>query len=220
MIRADHKKYARWIFIPYMNRMLKKNFSHFYFINQFPQLHPKSGLVITPNHISWWDGFFAEYLFSRFINRKLYIMMLEDQLNKYWFFKKLGAYSINPKSTSSIRETAGYTREIINNNNNFVITYPQGEIEPFEKRPLTLKDGLKFFIKGIIDKNLYVLPVGFKIHYYNEKYPAVITRFGNLLEGNRILNDFSIFKREFTDNLDKLAEATDKKEFIKDLFVR
>lgn len=217
MIKADHKKYARWIFIPYMNRMLKKNFSHFYLVNEYPQALKESKLVITPNHISWWDGFFAEFLFSKLLNRKLHIMMLEEQLKKYWFFKKLGAYSIQPDSIRSILETARYTMELINNPNNYVITYPQGEIESFEKRPLTLKEGLKYFIKGI-ENEFYVLPVGFKIHHYNEKYPSIIVRFGKPLNGNVVLSSYSTFKNEFMDNLDQLAEAAEKKEFIKDLF--
>ena len=217
MIKADHKKYARWIFIPYMNRMLKKNFSHFYLVNEYPQALKESKLVITPNHISWWDGFLAEFLFSKLLNRKLHIMMLEEQLKKYWFFKKLGAYSIQPDSIRSILETARYTMELINNPNNFVITYPQGEIESFEKRPLTLKEGLKYFIKGI-ENEFYVLPAGFKIHYYNEKHPSIIVRFGKPLNGNVVLSSYSTFKNEFMDNLDQLAEAAEKKEFVKDLF--
>jgi hypothetical protein len=217
MIKADHKKYARWIFIPYMNRILKKNFSHFHLANEFPKIPLNAGLVITPNHISWWDGFFAEFLFSKLLNRKLHIMMLEEQLKKYWFFKKLGAYSIQPDSIRSILETAKYTKELIIDAGKFVITYPQGEIESFEKRPLTLKEGLKYFIRGI-EKEFYVLPVGFKIHYYNEKYPSIIARFGNPLNGSSVLSSYSTFENEFMDNLDKLAESAEKKELVKDLF--
>lgn len=219
MIKADHKKYARWLFIPYMNRMLKKNFSHFYLVNDFPEIPQDQGLIITPNHISWWDGFFAEYLFKKYLNRNLYIMMLEEQLKRYWFFKKLGAYSIKPDSPRSIMETADYTREILSNSQNFVVTYPQGEIESFEKRPLTLKQGLKFFIKEM-EKDFLILPVGFKIHYYNEKYPSIICRFGLAFEGKRTRDAYPFYEAAFMTNLDMLARAAEEKTFVKDLFAK
>jgi hypothetical protein len=217
MIKAEHNKLARLVFIPYMNRMLKKNFSAFYLANEIPKIPKNTGLVITPNHISWWDGFFAEYLFSRTVNRRLHIMMLEEQLKRFWFFKHLGAYSIDPQKTKSIIETSNYTCELVNNTENFSIMYPQGEIEPFEKRPLTIKKGIRFLIKDV-QREFYVLPVGFKIEYYDEKYPAVVARFGNLLNGKIIKEDFETYVKEFYSNLDLLAQASYSKTFNKNLF--
>jgi 1-acyl-sn-glycerol-3-phosphate acyltransferase len=217
VIKAKHKNWARWIFIPYMNRILKKNFSHFYLVNEIPEIPDGSSLVVTPNHISWWDGFFADFIFSRLIKRKLFILMLESQLKKFSFFKYLGAFSIKTESSRSVAETATYTKNILSKSDRFVIFYPQGEIEAYEKRPLNMKKGLKYFIKGI-ENEVFVLPVGFKIHYYNEKYPAIILRFGQLINSKKISDDLVDFEKDFVDNLDKLSEAAYKKEFVKDYF--
>ncbi len=217
MIKAEHSKLARMIFIPYMNRLLKKHFSNFFIVNEFPEIPANAGLIITPNHISWWDGFFAEYAFSKYINRKIHLMMLEEQLKKYWFFKKLGTYSINPQNSKSIIETSVYTKAVIEDSSNYVVLYPQGEIEPFEKKPLLLKKGLKFFINGI-ENDFYILPAGFKIQYYNEKNPAILVRFGNLLSGNDVLKNFDDYEIEFADNIQKLSDASFNKTFTRDLF--
>lgn len=217
MIKAEHTKWARFIFIPYMNRLLKKNFSNFYLVNNFPKISNDQGLVITPNHISWWDGFFAEFVLSKFISRKIHLMMLEDQLDNYKFFRKLGAYSINPKSSQSIIETAAYTKSLVEDTGNYVITYPQGEIEPFEKRPLAIKKGLKLFVDGI-KNDFVILPIAFKIQYLNQKYPAVFARFGNPVNGNEAVNDFIKYEKEFLDNINKLSEAAFDKKYITDLF--
>ncbi len=219
MIKANHKKYAEWIFIPYMNRILKKNFSHFYLVNKIPEIPVNAGIVVTPNHISWWDGFFAKYLFTRDIDRKFHIMMLEVQLRKYRFFSKLGAYSIDPGNIRSVFETSRYTSELVSNPANFVITYPQGEIQSFEKRPLKLKEGLRIFTRDI-NGDFLILPVGFKIHYYNEKHPAVIARYGNPIKGTKIFDDYDAFERDFTNNLDQLADAAENMNFVGDLFER
>jgi 1-acyl-sn-glycerol-3-phosphate acyltransferase len=217
MIKAAHSKLARLIFIPYMNRLLKKHFSNFFVVNDFPDVPENAGLIITPNHISWWDGFLAEYAFSKFTQRKIHLMMLEEQLKKYWFFKKVGAYSINPNNSKSIIETAAYTKSIVENSLNYIVLYPQGEIEPFEQKPLKIKNGLKYFISGIKNENS-ILPAAFKIQYYNDKNPAVILRFGELINSNDILKDFEKYKNTFVENVDKLSEAANKKSFKRDLF--
>jgi 1-acyl-sn-glycerol-3-phosphate acyltransferase len=217
MIISNHKKWAQFVFYKYINFLLRRNFRNFYLVNTFPEIEEEAGLVITPNHISWWDGFFAGYIEKLFLHRTPHIMMLEKQLNKYWFFSNVGAYSINPGNTKSIIESALYTRDVISNSQNSVIIFPQGEIEAFEKRPLKLKKGLQLFVHGI-DSNFYILPIAFKIQHFEEKNPAVIVRFGKLLEGKAVQSNLAIYEEEFLRNLDKLNNAAYTKSFYKDLF--
>lgn len=218
MIKADHKKWARAVFNPYLNLLLKKNFSNFYLVNEFPQIPEEYGLIITPNHISWWDGFFIDFINRKKLNRKIYILMLEEQLAKYKFFRKLGAYSINNGSVKSVIETINYTSRIISSNKNFAVVYPQGEIEDYEKRPLNFKEGVKYFLKNS-GKNIFVVPAGFKIQYYNKKYPAIIARFSEPINGEEIISDFEKYKNIFTENLEHLSRAAFDKKFKEDLFL-
>lgn len=217
MIRADHRKWARLLFNPYLNYLLKKDFSAFYLVNKFPQIPDAKGLIVTPNHFSWWDGFFIDYLMRKKSKRKLFIMMLEDQLERFWFFKKLGAFSINPGKTVSISGTVNYARSIIENPDNYIVIYPQGEIEPFEKNDLNIKPGLKIFIKNLQNET-FVFPAAFKIQYGEDRKPFVAARFGDLIETEKILQDFGFFEKSFRDNLNKLQEAVFEKSFTENLF--
>ena len=47
------------------------------------------------------------------INRKIHIMMLEEQLKRYWFFRYLGCYSIDHDKTKSILESVEYTKKVV-----------------------------------------------------------------------------------------------------------
>ncbi|MCX8011205.1 MAG: lysophospholipid acyltransferase family protein [Ignavibacteria bacterium] len=219
MIKAQHSKWARIIYDLYFDNLLKKNFSHFYLANKFPKIADNLPLIVTPNHISWWDGFFVDYYFKNFSKRKIYLMMLEEQLKRLPFFPKVGAFSIEPSKIKSIIETFDYSSKIVLNTKNFLVMYPQGEIEAFEKRPLNIKEGLNHLLK-LINSEVAVLPLGFRIQYYNEKYPAIIARAGNTLSSLDVLTDFDIFKNEFYNNLDLLSTASIKKEFVKDLFTK
>lgn len=215
MITATPRKWARLIFNPYGAFLLKRHFSHFYRTNEYPCLPEGQPLVITPNHISWWDGFFIDFTCRAFLHRRGYLMMLEAQLRRYWFFQKVGAYSINPRSPQSIIETARYTRSLLSNPENFVVLYPQGDIEPFEKRPLTLKRGMVLFTRSL--PSAQILPLAFKIHFYHEKKPAVLVRFAEPLSAACLAHDFTRYEHAFYANLDLLTKAAEEKSFLEDM---
>jgi 1-acyl-sn-glycerol-3-phosphate acyltransferase len=217
LIKAKHNWFARTLFTGYIDRLLKKHFSNFYLVNEVPNDIADHTVVVTPNHISWWDGFFIDKVNRHCINKKFHIMMLQEQLERFWFFKYLGAYSIIPENSKSVIETAGYTREILKSFNNTVTIYPQGKIEPFDLDEVTLKEGLKIFI-GKENNNVKVLPIGFKIQYYEEKLPSILTRFGSVLDASDVINDFPKYAEFFTNNLKQLKLDSHKQNFYIDLF--
>lgn len=201
MIKADHKKWAEFVFDTYLNRLLKKSFYDFRIINQLPNIDPSKSLVMAPNHFSWWDGFFVYWLNKKVLNKKLYVMMLEDQLKRYWFFKKLGCYSIDLNDSKKMITSLKYTLDLIQNADNAITMYPQGEIQSYEQRPIQLKGGIDFIAKKS-KINFQIIPIAFKIHYTNERLPIIYTRFGKLLNSIDVAVNPQIFKDQFTSNLD------------------
>jgi 1-acyl-sn-glycerol-3-phosphate acyltransferase len=214
MIRAEHRKWADRIFKFYIFRLLKKNFSHFYRLNDFPQF-PSGAAVLTPNHISWWDGFFMYFLQKKIApEKKLNLMMLEKQLKRYSFFKKVGAFSIDPDHPAGMKETVYYFRELLEGAENWIVLYPQGEIQPYERA--TLKQGLQLFLKK--QPTHPVIPVGFRILYENEKNPALYMRFGEPLQAETVVKDFKVYEDAFFRNLKQLNRDIYENKKGKDLF--
>lgn len=208
MIKADHKKWAEIVFDLYLTRLLKKSFLDFRIINDLPLIDNSRGLIVTPNHFSWWDGFFIYWTNKKYLNRKLYVLMLEEQLKRYWFFKKLGCYSIDLNDNRKIIASLKYTMDLIPNSNKVITIYPQGEIQSYEQRPINLRDGIDFLVKKST-VNFQILPIAFKIHYTNERLPIVYARFGKLLNSKNIAVNPQIFKEEFISNLDLInSECT------------
>jgi len=203
MIKAEHNKYAKFIFDIYLKRLLKSSFEDFILINQFPKVDKDKGLVVVANHFSWWDGFFVYWLLNKKLNRKIFIMMLEEQLKRYWFFRKIGCYSINLENKSSTITSLRYTLETIKNKSNVLVIFPQGEIQPYEKRPIELKDGINFLSKTT-NEDFLILPIALKIHYANEKHPFVFCRCGELISSKDTNADSNFFAKKFVENLDSL----------------
>ena len=216
MIKAEHKWWARLIFNPYTDRLLKKNFGNFYLVNDLPDLDNSAGLIITPNHFSWWDGFIVDFISRKLIKRKIHVMMLEEQLNRYWFFNKVGAYSINITNPVSMVKTLHYTRDIAGSNENFVVLFPQGKIQSLNEKSVSIKEGLKVLL-DTVKFELYVLPMAVKFEYGNNKNPDIVVRFGRQLKATEIKSDFEVFAGEFTRNLESLKTTT-KIEAFKNIF--
>ncbi|MCK9279797.1 MAG: lysophospholipid acyltransferase family protein [Melioribacteraceae bacterium] len=214
MIKADHKKYARAIFDFYINRLLKKSFLKFYIDGDIPNIDPSIPLVVTPNHISWWDGFFIDFINRKYFKRKFHVLMLEEQLIKYPFFKKLGAIGFNPNSASSIIEVRNYISEILENNNSLLTIYPQGIIEPYEKKPLTIKEGIKILLHN---KEFTLLPLAFKIQYLEEKNPALFIRAAEPIICTTGIQNFSNYSEAFSKNIDLLNETIFNKSLVKEI---
>lgn len=138
IIKARH----HWFYYPffkwYSRRMPKKDFSQ---VGLHHQLVDRGlPILMLGNHTSWWDGFLAQYINLELFNRKLHIMMLEDQLEKRMFLNKTGAYSIRKGSRSAI-ESLHYTSGLLSDPGNLVILFPQGKIHSIMDHPVTFESG-------------------------------------------------------------------------------
>lgn len=218
MIKADHKKWAKLVFEIYLKRLLKKSFHDFRIVNEIPQIDNTKALLITPNHFSWWDGFFVYWLNKNILKRKLHIMMLEEQLRRYWFFKKLGCYSVDLNDKRKMITSLKYSVDILSEPVNLVTIYPQGEIQPFDTSNMELKQGINF-LGTQSSKDFTVLPVAFKIEYTNEKLPIIYCRFGKILSSKQVANFPQLYKDEFKINLDLLKQEHLKSSY-KSLFTK
>lgn len=208
MIRAEHKKWAELLFDPYLAYLLKKNFNGFYAEGSLPDLEKYPGLIITPNHFSWWDGFITYYLLRKLTFKKIFTMMLEEQLNKYWFFRNVGAFSINPSNPVSMARTLNYTCQVLNEKTNIVVLYPQGEIRPLNTDDIIIRPGLKLLTSKNRCGN-YVLPLALKIEYGRNKKPDIAVSFGRILSSGEINKDYDVFAKEFVENIKHLNNLSD-----------
>lgn len=168
-------------------------------MNEIPLVSENKGLIITPNHFSWWDGFFINYILSEFTKRKAYMMMLEEQLVKYPFFRYLGVFSVNPASPSSVKESLAFAEKISSDPANYLVLYPQGEIQPDNCKDVKIKNGLKY-LSGKISANVMI--VSFRISFGNRKKPDIICRFGDVFSSEFISANYDEYKNKFVSCMD------------------
>lgn len=107
-------------------------------------------ILLIGNHSTWWDGFWGWYLNRHYFRKQYYVMMLEDQLKKFWFFAKCGAFSIQPGSRT-VATSLKYARTLLSDKRTFMQFYPQGRLYSLYDSEIEFKPGLEWILKGNAD---------------------------------------------------------------------
>ena len=99
-------------------------------------------------------------------------MMLEEELSKRTFLTYAGAYSINRSDRESMFETLNFTSSLLENPENLVLMFPQGQIESMHKSPISFKTG----VKRVIQQTKAPIQIVFSsalVDYFADRKPTV-----------------------------------------------
>lgn len=212
MIRAQHRLWADIIFQPYLARLFKRHFHEIRLLGELPEIPDHLPLLLLPNHSTWWDGFFVYLLNKRIFHRTAYLMMLETQLTKYKFFRKIGAYSIEPENRRGVIESLEYTVELLNREMSLVSVFPQGQLLPWHTRPLGYKRGIEWILRKY-GKPVTLLPLAIRTEFLGEKRPSVFFLFGDVTPcGAETFRGMDWLEATETELLDDLASKILRQE--------
>ncbi|SER47109.1 lysophospholipid acyltransferase family protein [Salipaludibacillus aurantiacus] len=185
MIKAERKKAFEHIFHQYNRLLIKKSFNKVFITKNSYMPSSASGGLYLINHSSWWDGLFLFYLNQRLLKLDGIAMMGEDGLKRFPFFRKLGAFSVNPSSKRSLMESLTYASDELNRGKHLFL-FPQGEETHLEKRPLSFFSGAAY----LHDKNsdIPVIPVTFYHGLFHHQLPDWYIHIGKPLNMERDMN--------------------------------
>jgi 1-acyl-sn-glycerol-3-phosphate acyltransferase len=135
-------------------------------------------LVLAANHTSWWDGFLL-----REVHRALRptahftTVMLESELRRFPFFRRLGVEPVQPGSRASLRTLTRRLEALRSDDPDFVLAFfPQGRIWPVDRRPLGFQRGIDRLAAHIAPATL--LPIALRIEALNRSTPTAFISVG------------------------------------------
>jgi 1-acyl-sn-glycerol-3-phosphate acyltransferase len=117
-------------------------------------------VLFIVNHSSWWDGLLLRHAAKYVSGKPTRLMMDSVQLDKYRFFRKLGAYPVDRSSRRGILAALDHTVSLLRQNGH-VWLFPQGKITHQEERPLVFGGGAGYVLRAC--PQAAVVPVS--IHY-------------------------------------------------------
>jgi len=169
LLKAKHNFFIYPFFQWYALWKINKVFHKVELVGKFEST--ERSILVLPNHIGWWDGFWIMYLNLKKKKKKFHFMMLHEQLQRFWFFNYTGAFSVQ-KGSRSIIETLKYTAEILNNNHNMVFVFPQGKICSLHQKPIFFEAGIEKILR-YTKSNITILFVANLIDYYSNPKPSL-----------------------------------------------
>ena len=169
MLKAKHHIFVYPFFQYYTLYLLKRKFYSVNIIGDFTD--ENKAVLLIANHVSWWDGFWAMYLKLKRLKRKFYFMMQEDQLLRFQFFNKTGAFSIN-KNSREIIQSLHYAASILDDRENMLLMYPQGNIYSIYEDEFSFEQGIERILLEKKDKIQFVFSVNL-VDYFSHSKPTL-----------------------------------------------
>jgi 1-acyl-sn-glycerol-3-phosphate acyltransferase len=136
-------------------------------------------LIIYLNHPSWWDGYMAIVLHRMVLANRFqgFCMMEEKQLRRYRFFTWIGAFSVDRADARSAMDSVAYIgRLLAERRDRALAIFPQGEIAPNDRRPLTMFSGMAHVARRAGGATLW--PVALRYELRGEQRPEAFIRAG------------------------------------------
>ncbi len=191
MIYPKYHKIYSPLWGAYFRFIIQKEFHGFYFDNSFP-IKKDKGLLVVANHFSWWDGFFLYKLNEMLFKKRFHVMMLEENLEKNKFLRYSGAYSVARNSRSLI-ESLNFTHRLLENPDNMVLIFPQGEIKSAFQQHFQVEKGA--FRVAQKNPDIQVINVAMFTDYFEQKKPGVYLYLNEIKR--EYFSSFGVFKEAF-----------------------
>jgi 1-acyl-sn-glycerol-3-phosphate acyltransferase len=193
IIKARHHPVIDPFFTWYVKRAVKRHFYELNFINSFED----KGLpvLLIANHMSWWDGMWLRVFNERYLGRKFNFMMLEEQLRKHWYFQYIGGFSVQ-KGSRTVVESIVHAAELLGNNENLVLMFPQGEIRSMHTTTYNFDKGIEAILSRTKTKIQVLMTVNL-VEFYSQKKPSLYSYTGELDQTVKTSKQVEVSYNEF-----------------------
>lgn len=206
MIKPKSNKLIHGFFSWYISRIIGKDF--FAFNYNKPSFAEDKAILLLANHFSWWDGFLLFHLNKIYFKKHFHAMVLQDTAEKVKFLKYLGAFSIQ-RNAKSLIESLDYAGKLLDNPENLVLIFPQGELYSSHVSNVNFEKGLNKIISAS-KKQFQYLFAAILIDYFDQRKPSV-----NIFLENWEAQEYTslqVIKSEFNRHYENsLKEQSDKK---------
>ncbi|MGD8749173.1 MAG: lysophospholipid acyltransferase family protein [Balneolaceae bacterium] len=194
--------------------LFKRRFSTVW-IKQEYEPCPACKTVYYLNHHSWWDGLIPFLLNEFRFHQQARAIMEDKQIQKYTFFNKIGAFSINREDPRKAIVSLRYAVQSFDRDHSSLFIYPEGKITPTGSS-MNFEGGLAWLSGKLPD--VHFVPVGIYQHTIRHDKPELHLHVGNPIRfKNTMTNEerTQLLEKTLNQMLDELREKAgfDDSEF-------
>lgn len=172
MIDANKGGPLGWLTARYVDWRLRRDFRGVWVRGELPA--SDESLIFYGNHPGWWDGFAMHHLCVS-TGRDGYCVMEEQNLARYRFLSRLGAFSIRRGDARSAVESLGVARRLLKKRRAVVNVFPEGVLTPHARPPLRLERGVELLARR---SGARCVPVGLRYGFFGDERPDLLIEVG------------------------------------------
>ncbi|WP_284639928.1 lysophospholipid acyltransferase family protein [Paenibacillus silviterrae] len=161
------------------NRRLLRRFFHKIHVRSSLAIDPLRPTVYVANHCSWWDGLLAFQVNRGLLLQDAHVMMSEEGLRRFRFFRRLGAFSIHPDSLRETRQALELSVRLLSRPRTSLWLFPQGKIRHQDIRPLDCRPGIGFLLERLPE--VQTVPVSLYYSFLEDQRPEAFVCLGDPL---------------------------------------
>jgi chlorobactene lauroyltransferase len=187
MIEARKNQLFESLFGLYNTHLLRRHFHRLLLdgreeVNKLTRSLP---IIFFGNHSCWWDGLIQFYLSRSEFDFDSYLMMDEQQMIRYTFFRRIGVFSVDRASPREAMRSVNYAVSLLDRPNRVLWIYPQAIMRPNDTRPLRFYSGLARIAQAL--EKVQLVPIALRYEFLREQRPDALVRIGApiIVEGVR-----------------------------------
>jgi 1-acyl-sn-glycerol-3-phosphate acyltransferase len=161
-----------WMVARYVRRKVRRAFRGMWLRGALPDAD--RGLLLYVNHTSFWDGFVAAELCAA-AGWDGYCFMEEENLLRYPFLARLGAFSIRRGDPVSALESLRYARQLLERSGTAVVIFPEGALRPYRGALHPLERGIEVLARRA---RCPCVPVAIRYRFFEHELPDVLVAVG------------------------------------------
>jgi chlorobactene lauroyltransferase len=178
MLTARKNRFLNKVLYTAVFMLPARNAFHRIYLRQTAPTPPAQFPVLAyANHSSWLDANIIPILNERIWHRDGYVMMEDIQLQRYQFFRYMGAFSVNRQDPREAVTSLRYATDILRSGSNrMLLMFPQGEILHNDHRPLGFFSGVGHIARQAAPCAAY--PIALRYEFIGEQKPEAFISIG------------------------------------------
>ncbi len=141
---------------------------------------PEPPTIYVANHTNWWDGFLA-YLTGRRLSRVFHVLMEEEQLARYGFFRRVGALPLDRRSAARAYAQLDMAARTLMPGRGLWV-FPQGARRSWREPVAAIERGAAQ-VALLAAGSVRICPVAFRYEYTSEDRPEAFVLVGDRVPG-------------------------------------
>ena len=202
------------LFAWYLKFRLSHSFHAVRLSGALPSVPRGQPVIVFGNHPSWWDpALYIVLADTLFRGRPGYGPMEAEALQRYGFFRRLGAFGIEKDTIAGARRFLTVARAVLAERGAMMWVTAEGDFTDSRSRPVLLRPGVAHLARSIPEAVL--LPLAVEYVFWNESRPELLLRFGAPIDADAAIRPAEWTQRlqtALTREMDMLAADSASRE--------